>query len=1254
MGSIHRAIDRRTGDTVALKRMLEDSPDLHARFAIEREALASLDHPGIVRLIAHAETSDERPFLAMEWLDGEDLSARLNRGSLTPYEAAILGAKVAGALSAAHDRGILHRDIKPANLFLLDGRTDRIKVLDFGVACIAGRAVTASGALLGTPNYIAPEQACGSRDVDARADLFSLGAVMFECLTGSPPFGGEHVMAVLAKVLLEEAPRVSDLCPEAPAALASLVDQLLAKTPDARPPSAAEVERALERIAAEMESDDAPKNAAATNLRVPPPLAVRERRFITIVAIRSTAALASRVEPLGGRVDQLANGTLLVTWMGAEDAAERTSRAARFALLVRELAPSSTIAVATGLSDTDESQPQAFDRAASLLARDERSPVPGIRLDNAAAGLLDPRFQIALGPGGFELLGEEETSKGARMLLGRPSPFAGRERELRMLLELVDECVTERAPRAVLVTAPAGAGKSRLAHELRSALSARHEALDVWMARGDCMSAGSAFAAAGYAIRHTARIRLGDPLPERQRRLAERVARHVPSLERARVTAFLGELAGVSFPDSYCPLLEPARRGDTAMADRIRKAWEDFVTAECAAHPVLLVLDDLHWGDTPTVNLLDATLGALRNSPLFVLALGRPETHDMFPELWARRELQSVRLGGLSPRAAEGLVRAMLGDAIDASLAARIVERAGGNAFYLEEMIRSAAEGDLRELPDTVLATVQARLDILPAGERAVLRAATVFGEVFWRGGVEALLEGTDLAARVGTCLTALVSREILVPGGSSRYPGERELAFRHALLRDGAYALLTEPDRVVAHRRAAEWLEEMGEDDPVLLAEHYEHGAMPERAARHHVVAASLSLAGNDLRAAIAHAERAMPADGDGDLRLRRAHLLNESYWLAGDSERSKTSAAELLSLSPIGSEPWCNAVGVQMLLGLESGSVDRLFLTIETFMSAPIADRRSEWIARVYGIMALAMTVTGLQGPTAYFLEMAEKTAEDDPPDPTTQWFLCTARAQWSFFLKGDLLAAVDDHQRALAFSEQSGKRQFDAINHGLLSWIFIMLGAQDRAEDHARRAMELSHPGALAGLTGQVTLSLLSTIRGAVEEGIAFAKGAFEAAPSDAYMAGMAKTAWGYALSLAGRWGEVEPHMREALSLLAGTPSLHALARVQQCDLLRVQGHPAEALRELMPLLAGEGSFVAHPMALAYARVIWIDVLEALGDLRAMDAALLRERDRILAFAATIEDPSLRASFLTVPLWNTRILAKAKERLPGSRPS
>ena len=124
---------------------------------------------------------------------------RLAQGPLTIPEAVTLTARAAEALSAAHQRGIVHRDIKPSNMFLVGGQVDRLKLLDFGVARLVNAVSTRSGMVVGTPGYMAPEQARGEPRVDARADIFSLGCVLFECLTGRPAFSGEHVYAVLAK-----------------------------------------------------------------------------------------------------------------------------------------------------------------------------------------------------------------------------------------------------------------------------------------------------------------------------------------------------------------------------------------------------------------------------------------------------------------------------------------------------------------------------------------------------------------------------------------------------------------------------------------------------------------------------------------------------------------------------------------------------------------------------------------------------------------------------------------------------------------------------------------------------------------------------------------------------------------------------------------------------------------------------------------------------------------------------------------------
>src|SRR5262249_38094547 len=156
--------------------------------------------------------------------------------------------------------------------------------------------------------------------------------------------------------------------------------------------------------------------------------------------------------------------------------------------------------------------------------------------------------------------------------------------------------------------------------------------------------------------------------------------------------------------------------------DQIRRAWEDFALAECGAQPVLLVLEDLHWGDLPSVKLVDAALRLLKRQPLMILALARPEVHELFPKLWADRQEQQLRLGELTKKASERLARHVLGDAVTVETVSKLVEHADGNPFYLEELIRAVAEGHDQALPQTVIAMVHARLEGLGAEARWLLR----------------------------------------------------------------------------------------------------------------------------------------------------------------------------------------------------------------------------------------------------------------------------------------------------------------------------------------------------------------------------------------------------------------------------------------------------------------------------------------------------------------------------------------------------
>ncbi|HEX7601372.1 MAG TPA: serine/threonine-protein kinase [Polyangiaceae bacterium] len=280
MGSVYRATDHVTGEAVALKLLHPGVPDGALRFAREAAALARMSHPSVVRYVAHGTTANI-PFVAMEWLEGEDLTRRLRRQGLTLAETVELGRRVAEALGHAHALGIVHRDVKPANLFFRDGDLARLCVLDFGLARLTGDESglhTAVGTLLGTPGYMAPEQARGAVDIDARVDVFALGCVLYKCLTGQGPFAGPDAVATLAKVLFDEPPRLGTVLPGAPADLEELLAQMLDKAPAARPRDGAEV---AERLASANVTDTASVRAPAAPLQAV--LTSREKRVVSVV-----------------------------------------------------------------------------------------------------------------------------------------------------------------------------------------------------------------------------------------------------------------------------------------------------------------------------------------------------------------------------------------------------------------------------------------------------------------------------------------------------------------------------------------------------------------------------------------------------------------------------------------------------------------------------------------------------------------------------------------------------------------------------------------------------------------------------------------------------------------------------------------------------------------------------------------------------------------------------------------------------------
>jgi len=248
MGAVYLAADRVSGQRVAIKVLpasLARERDIRERFVLEARALAALDHPGIVPLVTFAQTGDDR-FLVMKYVASPSLDLLLSGGVLDPSQARRILRSICEALAYAHGKGVIHRDIKPTNI-LVDS-ADNVVIVDFGIArsLERGRRVTETGMLMGTPQYMSPEQIRGDT-VDGRADLYSCGLVLFEMLTGAPPFDGDRTFDVLRAHVEAPVPDVQSAraaragASPVPDDLRAVAHALLAKHPSDRPASAAAV-----------------------------------------------------------------------------------------------------------------------------------------------------------------------------------------------------------------------------------------------------------------------------------------------------------------------------------------------------------------------------------------------------------------------------------------------------------------------------------------------------------------------------------------------------------------------------------------------------------------------------------------------------------------------------------------------------------------------------------------------------------------------------------------------------------------------------------------------------------------------------------------------------------------------------------------------------------------------------------------------------------------------------------------------------
>jgi tetratricopeptide (TPR) repeat protein len=805
-----------------------------------------------------------------------------------------------------------------------------------------------------------------------------------------------------------------------------------------------------------------------------------------------------------------------------------------------------------------------------------------------------------------------------------------------------------------LLTGPAGAGKSRLRREFVERVQRRGARLELLVGRGDSLGRSPPFGMIGEAIRRAVGVHWSEPVELGRQKLLERLGRRFAQAELLRVAAFLGELSGTPFPDDTTPGLAAARAEPLQMGDAIRAVWEDWLVAECAVGPVLLVLEDLQWSDAATVRLLDSTLRNLGDLPLMVLLLARDDVHVRFPDLLAERGVQSLRLAPLSRKSSESLIRSGLGRDALPEVVGRILDRGAGNPFFLEELVRAVAAGRGEVLPDSVQGTVEARLDAQGVEAKLVLRAASLFGDRFSKSGVVAVLGGGPLRGSVPRWLDVLVSHELIGIVSNGRVSEEIEYVFRHAIVREAAYAMLTEADRALGHRLAGEWLEGVGRADPMVLAEHFDRGGEPARAVPWYRRAAEQALDANDLGAAFDRAERGLACAASDDDFGELHRVAAEAYLWRGELALAEERGLLAAGYFAEGSPSWHRAITQVSLAAGKLGAYDRVEAWAARVggASATLEARAAQLACLCQGVSFLVFA--GRHDAADRVMAGIDRIADLPPaPEARVAALLLQARAIRDS-ATGNPGACLEGFEAALAAFDALDDRRNAAVMRSNVGFMRAEMGDFEGAE----AALRSAHAAALRMGLHDVAISALQNLgyvlahRGRLDEARQIEQRVVDTfcRLGDVRMEGMARTYLAAIAYLAGDLEASEREARAAAGVLTIAPPRRIVALAQLARTLMARGRLDASLVAAREAHATLERLGAVEEGESFVRLVHAEALLAAGSASEAAAAVASARARLLARADRIEDPIRRERFLANVPDNARTLALRPPLDPG----
>ncbi len=1047
-GVVYRAFDEITGAHVALKVIAGrgGDPEEEARFEREGTILAGLDHPNIVRVVAFGALDDGMPYLAMEWLEGEDLSARMRRAPLTMRQSLWVGRQIAAALEAAHRAGVVHRDVKPTNVFLLTGPGPlTAKLVDFGVASVGDVRLTQRGNIVGTPAYMAPEQARGEGPVDSRCDLYALGATLFELLTGRPPHVGPTPIATLARLVTSPAPRLREFLPDVLPALDELEARLLATYPDERPSSATQVAIELDAMLVD----------PAIGMTLPPPpvepsssltSGAASRLVTTVVALRLGSS-AEREEALhrlrergGDAVPFGSDG--VIAHFGVKQALG--DEAARALEMGRELAATGAkIGVATGRARVHLTRPvgEVVDRA-SAFAREAQG---GQTLaDTTTAELVRGRFAMQQRGDGVSVVGEALADRpdGAGAMGG--APFVGREAELAQIVNAFERCVDDQTPVVVSCTGAPGIGKSRLSREVLTRLASGPTPPRLVVVRCDAFGRSQALGVAA----DTLRALLGLDKTSTLEQALSAVAALTPA----------GQAPLTSHHHLARLLADAPLDAGPGARDALWLAMTEALVGIAETSPVAIVLEDAQWADAESVTWLDHALGRSTGRRLWLLVLARPALWQEEPRLFLGRDHVRLELRPISRRAARAIARALLGERASDERLEQIANQAGGSPLFAEELARLTAAGrDAGQAP-TIEAAIQASLDALEVPLRDALGRLSTFGLTGWDTALSSL--GILDAA---TTLRRLAAADFVVERAESRFAGAREWAFKHALVREVVYAALDGTTRRGLHGRAAAWLDDAGED-VATVARHYELGGLQGPAGLHWERAARRALAANALADAVSLAERALSFAEEPPVAFGRALLLDEAYCRLDPRAADRESAVRALSENVHDEASELRAAGAAARYDDARGGGEAIAERLDEVAGRAAALGLHDEEARCRAALAFRLAYAGefaaAEAAAERLLQISRAQGAEQAPVDAWQTLAIVRQT------RGELLSALEARRNAARAAAAIGLKEREAMLTINVGFALTTLGARQEAraaiEEGIAIAQSIGSPG------------------------------------------------------------------------------------------------------------------------------------------------------------------------------------------------